>query len=515
MGDIVAYPERIAQFGLVAGGSYLVNAAFRELRNLGIRVTQGAIERLVNNGANTVGQIVRYFERRQPNQYRSRLQKKMAPQVGAKRPRKNNNDGPAQLRLAANATLGNIRDYTNSKSVASSKGGKSNRWKKRMKSLDKWFTARWQSITADPRQKMSLGMELLGWTTGGNSHLALPMYAFDCNCLPFNVHNAGSTKTFHKLESIPFYRLYKQYSTGTLETASQNYFWAVQNGLNNGPSNDYSGTSDPVFHPLNLDCGVVNTIEFKPNYTVFDIFVNCPRTMSCRMHFAVVRFMNDIGPERFYANNVTWSGTTNYPYSTIDDMDNNMVHKHDVFWESFWDNKIGHPLTQYNNPTKEKYIEVIKDDVLTITPEDTNVPTDVHIRHRKQIVVKNGTWYNTDNDYRADKQIARSSALGEVGGLPPIGSSDRYGLAWGYNTISKDEQAPGVYDFGEDAKAKNTWLCIWMEDLSVSSTKAIRQLTGDEITNYNRPEVVIPSNHSCSFDIKVERHCTIDPIGTV
>lgn len=520
MGDVIPFTaQRTVEFGLAGTGFYLVNAAYNQLAEEGIRVTRAALERFVRSGAQSLETVVNHFRRQaqRPGTVSS-IERKMGTQTtGAKRPRGNDNNVPKRIDITPSAILGQVRDFTTSKSSCKVSGGKKNSKKMRREVLDDWATARWQSISKEPAQKLSLGMELMKWTTAAvpQNHLALPMYAFNCNDLPFNDREQVETKSFHRLESVPMYRLYKHYSTGSLEQVRQNYYWEMQNGYQNGPSADFANTSDPTWHPLNMDCRTINTINYKPNYTVFDILIQCPRTMSCKMHFSVVNMINGVAPPRYYCDGQVWSGSSNPAVVSRDPTEPDDWSMTDTFWETFWDKKIGHPLSQYNNPTRKPYIKFIKDDVLTITPENNTVPNAVHFRHRKEIVVKNGTWYDTNDDAGEDQQLARGNAASyNFGQLPPVTTLDRYTYGYGYNVTLPTKDVPGLFDISENARDRNAWLLIWMEDLSISNSAAIRELTTDtEKTNFNRPESVQPSDHSCSFDIKVTRHFSIDKVG--
>lgn len=511
MGDIVPFTaQRTVEFGLAGTGFYLVNAAYNQLANEGIRVSRAAVERFVRAGADTVQRVVSHFRQqaRAPRD-KSSVEQKMGDLVGAKRPRHSDTKAPG-LRVTPDVTIGLMKDLTQSKSVCKFSNGKSNSKRRHMKALDKWFMARWQSISKNPFEKLSLGMNAVAYTNAGVTTMYMPMYCFSCSDLPFNVPTDGLTKSKHKLESQPMYRLVKRYTTGSL-TASKNYSWDAQCGLCNGPSVDFDGKADPNWHPQNLNCGIVNTLEYKPNYTVFDILMQCPKAMTCKMHLSLVQFKNSTGPARRLQNNQPWSGTVTPSGFTQDDDDFPEESNTDVFWECFWDKKTGHPLSQYNMLNRQKHIKFLKDEVVTITPQDSTVLDAVHFRHHKQIVVKDGTWYSTSISSSADLQLARDVANDQFGQLPPVLGSNKYEYSYGYNVVRPVKETLGVWDTGDTARERDVWLLIWMEDNSINSNGTIRQLEAAEY-EATRPDKYVPTNGSCSFDIKVHRHTTVDNV---
>lgn len=419
----------------------------------------------------------------------------------AKRPRTTDLTKPVTNRLSGNVVqVGDVKASTRSSHRCRTSHGSKGSLSSIMKRLISRNVCRFQSISEDTRG--SLVLNTVSDANTDPDRLYLPMYAFDISTLAYNVASQVTTKTFNAYESCPFYRMYKSYPDGVLNPSTRNYHWAVQNGLNNGPSAGFKGTADPLWHPEFGNNSGFRTSDYKINWTAFDVVLRCRQTTPCRVHFSVVRFKDGTGPARRYANGQEWKGTTNYSLSTEDSENAASISSHDVFWETFWDSKVGHPLSKYNNASKHKFIEFLKDDVINVDPESN--PGSVLYEHLYSNIISDGTWQTVLNDSVADDTVARDAVTLQYGQQPNV-YQDR-GFCFGYNVVRRNNQIthPALYLPNDKARDMGTWVLIWMEDLQIHKN-AVQSGQGIDVIRPDQYTANVFGSECCAFDIRVRQ----------
>lgn len=511
MGDLVPFTaERTVQFGLAATGYYLVNAAYNQLANEGLRVTRTALERAVRNGANSVNQLVSHFRRQaQAPKSQSSLEFKMG-----KRPRKTDDTVPEGQELApGNVTIGDKAVFTKSHMVcrAQSTRRKLTAYQMLMKNFIQRNIYRWQSIkefngtSADRHRSISLNTICLK-TSGDVVRTGLPMYAFDLGTIPCQGRGTPLAKTMGLYESVPMYRLMKNTENGALSgcpaslaTSVQNYYWAEQFGLSNGPSADFDGKSNALWSNEIIRGFPAAYLGARNIYTYVDLLFKCHRKMPCVVHTSIVRFKNQAGPARKYVYNQQFVQGTVPTFADMEDVSNADKSNADVFWEAFWDSRTAHPLAKYNIAKKMQHIEFLRDEKITIIPEEITLQEPY--MHKKSIMISDGGTHNLAYN---DEEDAVTS--GNFGQQPPVCVKDSAGHGYfdhpyGFNVINKGTNVYEPYDPSNYAREKNTWLLIWMENSVPPQNIAVG--TGFD---FRDPSVTMPLDvECCSFDIRARR----------
>lgn len=378
---------------------------------------------------------------------------------------------------------------------------------------------RWQSIrsytnSSETSDIRSLYLDTRPYITNGNvGQLWLPMYAFDLTTLPFNGYHIG-TKYGNRFESCPMYRLKKttESSTGlasgpaySLNPNVHNYTWELQNGMNNGPTVEFIDKSNPLWNPESVVTNGSNAHAYRNNWNSVDLLFSCTRTEQCKIHVSLVRFKKFAGPRRHYCNQQVFSQTGVPTVVSDDPIDTHNRTDRDVFWESFWDSKVVHPLCQYVNPTKEKYIDIISDEVIHVLPEDSTENRPFH--HLKQLFIRDGATFNLRSEvtedmvsgYNPNTEFASFAQPPVCSDATTAGTAEfKYGSC--FNICNRRTDTGKLYIADQDGNENNTWLLIWMEQMLPNENQQAYS------TNEPRqPETLPVLDRQCSFDIKVRR----------
>lgn len=517
MGDIVV--SRPLQVGLTGAAVLIADSATRQLVKLGVEYSRAAIERFASRSGATVRSVVQSVVN-QARRYgqRSSISRKFGNMSNHKRPRTTSADKPNGQQLASgNVTLGDKAVYTKSSAVCRSESHlhKLSSYQMFMKNFVVRNIYRWQSIKefngSSTNRHRSLGLNTLGNKTAvSNVTLqALPMYAFDLGTIPCQgTQNGVGTKTGAYYESVPMYRLIKDTQnsgisgcTVSLKPTTKNYYWIEQEGYCNGPSAEYDGNSNVLWTP-EIIRGAPNTYMGAKNiYTHIELLFKCHRKMPCVVHTSIVRFKNQSGPNRKYAANQAFVQGGSLTLEDMEDtsLSGDDVSNTDVFWEAFWDSRTAHPLAKYNIGKKMRHIEFLKDEIITINPEDVTLQEPY--MHKKTILHSDGSTVDLTDNYTED-----DTTTGGLGQQPPVclketAGQGHYDHPYGFNIVNRMNGSYEPYDPTTYAREKNCWLLIWMENSLPAQNIAIG-------TNYDmrKPATTMALDvECCSFDIRARR----------
>lgn len=493
----------------------------------GFLVTIGEAVRALNRFRGSFHRARRFIEdnarRNLDNTVQSRFQQRLGPVIeespydmGYKRQRTTALDAPSGRYLSGpNVTVGDKAVSTKSATNCVARSLKYGQSLMSMlnRSVIHNDVFRWQSIykfdNADSHRVRSIGLNTVGVKDAENviKKMALPMYAFDLGTSPVQAIGTVNTKTRHKYESVPMYRLYKSTAGGrsqSLQANVQNYFWEPQAGYQNGPSIDYAEKNVFQWGPELMRAKVGDYEFYKNLYNHIDVLLKCHRTMACKVHFSIVRFRNKTGPERKFTVDTAYDkDATGDPtfYSNETQIITEEIQDSDVFWESFWSKKLCHPLSKFNMDRKKSHISFVKDEVVNVNPEE--VTTSEAYFHRKMIQHYDGTAISLSDNYNDDLTLD-----GTYGEQPPVvltkqaGDSAYFQFSYGYNPIIKTDSEHKLYHADDDLRSKNCWLLIWMEsDLIEAKIPVVA-----DTVNLHWPSNTIGLDlECCSFDIKVRR----------
>lgn len=459
-------------------------------------------------------------------------------------------DRPLRTEGAGHVSLGKNVTYTKtSRNVNIGSYGRPNT------DAVKSITWRWQSIAnlptsvnpeypQDNPRSLDLSVVRTDAISAGQSisGMYLPVYAFDLGTQP-GQGIYGTTKTGHNLQSIPMYRLRKNYTNGTaLSTSVDNYVWKPVCGFQNYQYNA-TGAYSPYWNQEIKDVDPQGFSQVKRCWNDIEILFQCNRTMDCKIHVAVVKFDRFCGPRRQYtaadtALTVTNSSSAVPTLLSYDEtVSGNDRYGVDTFWESYFDKKFSHPLSQYNQQNKTRRLRFISHETIDCHP-DANVPATaatttteympdgVTVSHRltssesskqysgntyvhkKKLFVRGGKWINCASNVASDQQFARGTLT--YGQQPPVydqfaGSVDTgFNRAYGFNVIDRTVNTVNlVDDYSAKHEDGNPWLLIWME-CPMSFNPRPGPYSDD---SYNWPpdyDWNVSNNQGCcSFDIKV------------
>lgn len=368
----------------------------------------------------------------------------------------------------------------------------------------------------------------------------MPMYAFDLGTQPGNGFNV-STKTHHQLESFPMYRLRKNCSLGIgLAPSTTNYEWKPMLGYQNGPSQDYTQAFSPFWSPEIMQCPPQTVDQVKHDWSEIQLMFQCSRVAECKIHVALVKFDNYVGPRRLYSVNAVspiaypdlyTAGPVTYTDDVIAPGSGEDEHGVDVFWESFWDKRIAHPLSRYNQANKAQRIRFISHDVIDSHQDLTNYAMgtiDRNYTHVKRLFYSGGKWTNCLCNTNADNVVTIGGAgATNFGQVAPVidnaavtapATTVEYGFnqAHGFNVVQRYQNEHKLYDdFTRKRESDNTWLLIWM-DMPLGRTshphrgeQIVAPSTNPPVTEikYNWPPCnafdTVNEDTCCTFDMCV------------
>lgn len=499
----------------------------------GVRFANNLI-RARNIGVNARNELMRYMRNRRFRQ---------AGEV------KTELDRPSRTEGVGHVVLGKNVQYTGSRrNVNLGSYGRPNN------DSIKSITWRWQSVkpysplyVADMTQPNNRSLDLSIIRTEDLQTAAtgmfMPVYAFDLGTQP-GQGIYGTSKTGHNLQSIPMYRLRKNFTVGTaLSSSVDNYVWTPVLGLNNY-SHNASTAYSPYWCQEIKDTDPQAYQQVKRCWNDIELLFQCNRTMECKIHVAVVKFDRFTGPRRNYSQGDTSVTVANaqqalptlYTYDeTVVGNDRSGV---DVFWESFFDKRYAHPLSQYNQANKTRRIKFISHEVIdchpdpniynsgtttadeytvgpppalshTITGGTTNITgSGVTYTHKKKLFVRGGKWINCASNVPADGQFARGTYM--YGQQPPVvctggGPSDNgFDKSYGFNVIDRTVQAVHLIDdYSRKHEDGNPWLLVWMEQPIPVTYHVGGYVDG---TYKWAPDDTFNTTYNpgcCSFDVKV------------
>lgn len=534
---------------IVARGQELVRAAQLE----GVLITIGEAIRAIREYGPTVNQALQWVvdrasQERVPGTIRPRAIANLDPNWrdvdmggpsdgGHKRPRTTNNEvAPVGENLTGRVVqIGDKPIYTKNyaRSIVASCGGlRRSAMSLLMRSqlrnmLFRWQTMRSFSQANEHQDRRSLLLDCMAQrkddVEGSDvENLYLPMYAFDIGTLPVQAASTVATKTGYVYETVPMYRLMKHCSnlTGTIfgDQASlrgdvQNYYWVPQSGLNNGPSQPFIGHSNWLWNieKTNMPPGTIHSA--KHNYTVVDLLLSCTRTEHCKVHVSLVRFGDELGPNRSQLQDRVFSQTDNGFAVALELRDSAQNSARDVFWESFWDSRVTHPLSDYKPATHKRWLKVISDRVVNINPQEASF-TRPYL-HKMSFMVKDGSWY----DYYDEKQQDNTQGgIAPDAQQPPVvaggasGNNWHFDYSYGFNQINLDNSVTTkTCDVSPEARGKNVWLLVWMEqsvpsEVMTSINASVDITRPDNLNNYLVENNIEPA--CCSFDLRVRKQIT-------
>lgn len=359
----------------------------------------------------------------------------------------------------------------------------------------------------------------------------MPMYCFDLSTQP-GQHYQLSTKTDHKLQSLPFYRLYKDYSyLSGLNPAVENYSWKPIPGWQNGSSLTYQDQVSDYWNQDRINLKPQSSDQIKHDWTAIDLLIGSAESCTCKVHMAVVQFKNGAGPRRMYTDGdvtVTLDKVGRIrtaPLLSLD-QDLEMTDKSDVdvFYENFWDSKLAHPLAQYNMPNKSKFLKVLRHEVVTMNNTFTTASADTHrMHHIKQYFISGGGFQNLKDNKDADAQTSENlPPVQTFNGPAPSYVNQGFYAGFGFNPVVSYTANTLLYD--DNNRDTNMWFLMWME--TPQPFDALDNESGygagpsypfKEWPEFGpQKDLHTAREPYCSFDIKVRSKFTsVIPVGHV
>lgn len=196
---------------------------------------------------------------------------------------------------------------------------------------------RWQSIATGSVYNLANASQVAEtrYYPAGSPSFALktllPVFAFNLTALAKNLHNRAGTVV--QSESVPFYRLMKDYDSGSVTNLQ--YLWTPNLGINNATN---GAGQDYYWVPEDTSCTGDRVID---DYTVD--WVNVRLLIKGAGHFPTecdvmrVKWNDDLGPVRYYKQAGTVYNEDERP--TGDDV-NNLT----AWWDHYLASRTLHPL---------------------------------------------------------------------------------------------------------------------------------------------------------------------------
>jgi len=307
---------------------------------------------------------------------------------------------------------------------------------------------------------------------GNTETIDLPMYCFN---LSSNPSQAPGTVI------RPFYRARKLTPLGVgLSTGVPNYGWTMASGV----SNTVDGALSLAWQLEECKDPPTVAAEYRHDWSSIDLLFNCAKHNPCTIHVALVKFKNEVGPNRMYFKEGLPASTS---WDDVLDPASIEQSEIDVFWESFWAPRIVHPLSSFKNPVKRNYIEFIKHEKIVVNDNGqsfeggSGIPENPTM-HLKKLFYNNGRNFNNTTAKASDTQVA-----GDI--IPPVQGNPAgvFGTkSYGFNTITREMETSIYPD-----RDKDTWLLVWADHFPDPS--------GD---------ILNPSLKHCTFDFKIRSKFT-------
>lgn len=371
--------------------------------------------------------------------------------------------------------------------------------------------ARSQVLTLIPRTS----------SIGNVSGLFMPMFAFDLSTMPGQYLNQidKMTKTNHRCQSLPMYRLMKSCSPSIpLDSATANYTWQYVPGYQNGPDSSYGDKWSYYWGQEKMDVRPQTFDEVCHKWSEIDMLFACSRAQQCKIHVAVVKFADKVGPKRMYSvddDAITLANLTSVPanVTTLDDpLTSAEQSDMDVYWENFWDNKVAHPLSRYGIDRRIKGMQILRHETILGNPDNEIVsPNDNYpYMHQKKLFIRGGKWQNLLSNTTGDSTSTTTSTfpgrIGPVVNAAGFGSTGYFNSAYGYNPVTNYYQEHPLYDHKAQARDNNLWLVIWMDTplpapngTVLAETSVYPNFVTNDYANSPQTEVY----NCCTFDIRV------------
>lgn len=335
---------------------------------------------------------------------------------------------PKQDVVEPNVTVGDRPELLRSKKTYFTHRGRGNI----MKNLVESCVYRWQSIT-DYNESFR-AHQLNKFNNSESQYCDMPMYCYNLTGLGGN-QRVGNDNYLLK---VPFFRLRKSVP---MSTTLKNYYWVKQQGVNN------SMTSDSFANVLERDNSRPGILQSYRNvWNNIQMLIQCGRLHECKIHVALVKFKNWVGPRRTYFNTLSYET----PEFDDDDEVGPEQSRIDSTWEAFWSHRVVHPLTEFKPDNKTSLFTFLKHEVVTVNPQAD--PSREDFRVVKNLFVRDGRVMNCRVGYDADSNVAGTHAN-------PV-TLDVAGEPGNYNKVLPT-QTVNLYDDYE----KDVWLLIWADML--------------------------------------------------
>lgn len=309
-----------------------------------------------------------------------------------------------------------------------------------------YLIGRWQALTpfnvASAALLLSNDYETNGGGTG-KAQLNLPMYCWNLSALPLNRINATGAVT---IANQPCYRLQKNFSP------TEFYQWNQIGQVNGGESGNSANYNWAVEYDAVDASPAVEVQRYSFDWAKAKFVFKGAGKRPVKMHMALMSFKhNGAGPNRSYLKSgtqTTWDGTAGAE----------QINDGNIFWDTFWSNKIGNPIRSYKRP--DQYREGrpchIWNHESFVLGEDVNINTDP-----LPLQVIASRFMRFDKLMRAQDvntlQAKRNAGVGDTTG-------GAIGAFPGYDAIPADPtQGIGLFTTPYGEYDKDIYLVVWAE----------------------------------------------------
>lgn len=292
----------------------------------------------------------------------------------------------------------------------------------------------------------------LSHATVDATYVGLPMYCINLSALAWQgqgTTNVGSYNT------IPMYRLVR--TEADLTTGTANYTWLRQECHVDQTAQPTSNTEGWQFcwNRKNTDGYPTATPYYQHHWSNIKLLFQCSEDCDCIVHTDIVQFPEEhVAPRRQYWE--VGDGTSNVVTYMDNGADNAERAPIDVFWESFWARRIIHPLSEYQNPDKSKYIKFLHKGSLRINQSTNSM--DQNQRHMRSIFWNDGKIYNLRDSAVYDKNTQGTLNAQNLVNNPVTRLADDY------NRTNQVESNTNVLPYNRDRRL-DTYLLIYADML--------------------------------------------------
>lgn len=271
----------------------------------------------------------------------------------------------------------------------------------------------------------------------------LPAFALNLSALAWQGLSSDANARTPQYYSVPFYRLQK---AGALSTGSAQYTWVKEIVQNADSSFNYFWNRKETDFPSYV------SPYYKHDWSNIRLLFSCGGYSHCTIHAELVQFRNGCGPRREYLTQGTGV------YSVFDSaMDSKTESSNDVFWESFWAHRVVHPLSEYQNPDKDKQIKRIA----SYSIKTNNLADNRANLHNMNIFYKDGRIMSLRNSQFQDSNTGALNTQ-DVIKQPIVGvhaaGEDLRNAALTNQVINWKQS----FIYNED-RAKDTWLFVYAD----------------------------------------------------